>query len=617
MRPDAARALRASPWLLLLALLAWTAIAASPPAAARERVDLGGGMRVVLDDDYRLFVAARPQRGEGWLAFARRLTGTGNQASIDRIRARNGKQRRLYADRFYRVPHSEASPNLQRRAIEALFPQDKPIPGGWAHVVTDAVRGQGLWQIARWFTGRGENFDRIRAANGLPDEALEMGQTLNIPSDLLLPGLRAAALPGLLPAPSAAPAPEAIDPGAPLDLTQVPEEAARFGLSYERGDDGVPYAVYNLKTGEALYSSVVVRFTGRTFAEDVNALAQELATENRIPDVTDMPVGQRVRIPFDVLLPEFLPKGDPRRQEYQARLAESARFSNTVRADRLQDILVILDPGHGGVDPGAMIGGVSEAVYVYDIMLRVRRKLLDTTAATVATTVQAGKDLSVPDRDTLTRRRDHAVQTNPPYRIDDPRPGVHLRWYLSNSLHRKALKTNGNDPRKVIFLSLHADALHPSLRGVMIYVPSASLTRGTYGKSGSLYERRREVREQRRVSYSWHQRTESEGLSRDLARSLIGTMRQNKLAIHAEKPVRDRIIRNRRSRPFVPAVIRFNAVPAKLLIEVCNLNNREDRRLIQTRRFRQQMADAIVEGILDYYGEDAELPARTVAAAAR
>jgi len=55
-------------------------------------------------------------------------------------------------------------------------------------------------------------------------------------------------------------------------------------------------------------------------------------------------------------------------------------------------------------------------------------------------------------------------------------------------------------------------------------------------------------------------------------------------------------------------------VPAKMLLEVCNLANTEDRRLLQTREFRQQIAEAIVAGIVDYYGDGASGPGVRVAA---
>jgi N-acetylmuramoyl-L-alanine amidase len=53
----------------------------------------------------------------------------------------------------------------------------------------------------------------------------------------------------------------------------------------------------------------------------------------------------------------------------------------------------------------------------------------------------------------------------------------------------------------------------------------------------------------------------------------------------------------------VPAVLRYNAVPAKMLLEICNLANDEDRRLLQQSAFRETIAAAIVDGILRYFGE--------------
>jgi N-acetylmuramoyl-L-alanine amidase len=67
--------------------------------------------------------------------------------------------------------------------------------------------------------------------------------------------------------------------------------------------------------------------------------------------------------------------------------------------------------------------------------------------------------------------------------------------------------------------------------------------------------------------------------------------------------VRDRIVRGRGS-PWVPAVLRYNAIPAKVLIEVCNLANEQDRKLIQTRAFRERVARAVVDGLLSYYGHE-------------
>jgi N-acetylmuramoyl-L-alanine amidase len=205
------------------------------------------------------------------------------------------------------------------------------------------------------------------------------------------------------------------------------------------------------------------------------------------------------------------------------------------------------------------------------------------------------------------------VLTQPPYPIEDSVTGVHLRWYLANSVLAHAMAQQG-DPDKVVFVSLHADSLHPSLRGAMFYVASASLSQGRYGKQGAVFASRREVRERPVVEYTLTERRRSEGLSRDLAESIAGVFRQRGLAVYDEKPIRDKIIRHRRP-PFVPAVLRYNAVPAKVLVEICNLNTRQDRELIQTRAFRQQVAEALAQAIVDYYGTATAPPTVQTAAA--
>ncbi len=570
--------------------LAWlVAAAASPLVAADLRVDMDGGMTAVLTASQDLLLEAPPQRGEGGYTFAERLTGDrGNAARITR---RDGRRAgRLYLGQRYRLPYEVLADRYQLAMMRALFPADVPLAAGWQHTVSARRGGLSLWRIAHWFTGDGRNWSAIRDRNGLRDEELTSGQRVLIPASLLLPAFRAT-----LPPPEPSPEPS---PQVALELSPT---AAAHGLRYVREAAG-DFAVYRLKRGEALYSAVVVRFIGGTFADDVNRLAAELAELNNIRDVRDMRVGQPIRVPFDLLLPEFLPAGDPRRVQYEKDRSESAKYSNTVRASRLEGITVILDAGHGGQDPGTMLGGTWESVYVYDIMLRAKRLLETTTAATVIPTTRDGAGERIHDRDVLPRSRSHSVLTTPPYPIADARIGANLRWYLANSRHAAAVKRSG-DAAKTVFLSIHADSLHRSHRGAMAYIPAASLTRGEYGKKGTVYTSRREVRERPRVSYSWKERTRSEGLSRQLATKLLDGFKRHGLAIYHEKPIRDRIIRCRRCSPWVPAVVRYNAVPAKLLLEVCNLNNSEDRRLMQTRRFRQKVAEAIVDGILAYYGQ--------------
>jgi N-acetylmuramoyl-L-alanine amidase len=394
-------------------------------------------------------------------------------------------------------------------------------------------------------------------------------------------------------------------PAAPLPLTAADATPAdspeAFDLRYGKDAKG-DFAIYALRPGEALYSSVVVRFTGSIHAEDVNALAKEIAGRNGIADVTGIPIGFPVKIPLDVLLPEFLPAGHPRRVEYEASVTASARFRNQVTAVDLEGITVILDAGHGGRDAGASMSGVWESLYVYDVMLRVRRLLEAYTSATVVPTTRDGRKFEIDDRDVLGFSRGHSVLTTPPYPIEDAKVGVNLRWYLANAVLKRATR-QGGDPEKVVFVSIHADSLHPSLRGAMIYIPDAQRSGDSSGKRGAEYTSRQEVRDGGAWRPSTRELLRSEGLSRELATEVLDALREENLPVHPFKPVREKVIRNRRQ--WVPAVLRYNAVPAKMLLEVCNLANAEDRELIQTRAYRQKLAEAVVRGILGYYGPSA------------
>lgn len=556
-------------------------VSPAPGARGPVRVPLEDGVAAVLSDEKGILVEAAPRRGEGMAAFATRLCG--DAAAAAKVAEVNGGAATLQATARYSIPFDLLSPEWQLKASRALFEDDRGEADGWRHKVrgTGPLQRESLWSLAEWFTGTGENFRAIREYNELMDDDVARGTAVSIPSELLRPAFRAA-----LP---------------------VPEKP--YQLQYSSDKEG-EFAIYRLRPHEALYSSVVVRFTGRVFAVDVNSLAAKIARRSGIRDVTDIPIGYRVKIPFDVLQPEYLPEGHPKRKEYEEGLRQSARFSNQVKARGLAGITIVLDAGHGGQDAGATLGGVWESLYVYDVAMRIKKLLETQTAARVLLTTRDGNDFRIQDADVLPFSRGHAVLTTPPYPIADPKVGVNLRWYLANSLYRQVTRAD-KDPDKVVFLSIHADSLHPSLRGLMAYVPAAEMRDGRYSKSGSVYASRKEVKESPTVSFPREKRVESEGLSRELAKQVVAAFQDAGLPVHPFKPVRDRIIRE--SGVWVPAVLRYNSIPAKALLEICNLANDQDRARLQTRAYRQQMARAVVQGLLAYYGQGAGAPAQVVA----
>lgn len=568
---------------------------ALPAVANTRRATFGNGLVAALVDNQRIYLEAVPQRGEGFYSFTTRFTGS--DEAWRQIRRLNGNHRRLYAGRRYRVPFSLLTGAYKSQVLKALFPNSEPRAEGWYHQVPQDSPGQTLWRLAEWYSGNGRNFPQIHELNNLPENTLLPGQSLIVPRGILLPELLA-----LLPEAPPIPPPPVV---AIAEQDLAPPVGSDY--TYERRETG-DYLVYRLKRGEALYTAVAMRFSGAVVASAVNQLAAEIAELNGFRDVTDLEIGTPVRVPFDTLLPEYLPAKDPRRQEYETARAESDKYSNTVRTSTLEGITVILDAGHGGDDPGSKPKDVWESTTVYDIMLRTRKILTERTAARVEATTRDGSSYRIVDSDKLPQSRGHQILTNPPYRIGDTTVGTHFRWYLANSIHRSAVKKSG-DAQKTVFISIHADYLHSSVRGAMVYIPAASLTKGPYAKHGSVYTRRAEVKEKQTVDFSWKERTKSEGLSRQFAETMLASFRRQGLAIHRDKPIRDRVIRCRGCRAWVPAVIRRNAVPAKMLLEVGNLNNSQDRRLLQTRAHRQQLAEAIVDGILAYYGQSMETTA--------
>jgi len=575
---------RARVWALLLGALAPMPARSAPgePDFVKTVV-VSPEIRVSITEGDEVYLAARPLPGEGADDFVQRLT---ESARAKREIFTQGATARLFRrDVFVRVPYRLLTNTYRKIAMEALFPRDRADPSGWVHRVA-ALGGkpESLWRIAEWFTGDGANYREIRAAGSIPTLQTEAGQTVKIPAAILSPAFRSEVL-------ASAPAP-------------ATEGMLQFG------EDGRGrYALYRLRAGEALYSAVVVRFTGRLHAEDVNAKAAQIAERSGIADVHAIPVGFPVKIPVDDLVAEFRPRNDPARIEDEKARLEAAQFANRVRAADLSGVTFVLDAGHGGRDTGALVEGVDEARYVYDLACRVERLLQKHTRARVVLTVRPEAPCREKPADPPGDSRSARVMTTPPYALEDSATGVNFRWYLANSVLRHVEKNGGSEERTV-FVSLHADSLHPAVRGAMVYIPGEKFLKGSFGKSGEIYSARREVREAPRVTFSRRERVQAEGVSRDFAEKIVASLRRFAVPLHAFQPIRRNVIRG--GREWVPAILRYNRIPARVLVEVCNLNNPDDRKLLVTRAFREKVARALVGALLAFYGGEGRA---TIAAA--
>jgi N-acetylmuramoyl-L-alanine amidase len=546
------------------AALFFPAASSSPPGAAR-RVEVSRDFAVQRADG-AITVEARPLEGETPVEFARRVSK--DEATAQKVLAAIGV---VPGARSAVLSFGALSDESKRAAIQALFPSDVRATSGWLHI---AVEDERLDDVAEWFTGTAGNAPALAKENAFTLDVLPAGSMVRIPAELLLPPFR--------------------------DAEPVPDTAPP-NLVFDQDEKG-RYAVYRLRKGEALYSAVVVRFTGRLFAVDVNDLAMTIAERSRIEDVHAIPVGFPVKIPLEFLSEEFLPKDDPRSVERAREKAESAQFARPEIARGLAGVRVILDAGHGGRDTGTLHGGIWESTYVYDVACRLRRILAEKTHAEVLmTTKDAVLGWKVPESDPLRSTRAQVLLTNPAYSLVDPTVGVNLRWYLANSLIRRP----GPDgvrvpPERTVFVSLHADSLHPSVRGAMVYVPGERYLRDRYGKTGPAYAAYREVMEQPVVSFNRKERVASEGASTALANGIITALREAGLPVHPFSPVRTHVIRS--GREWVPAILRYNRVPNRVLVELANLGNEEDRALMKTRGFRGALADSLASAVVAFFG---------------
>ena len=558
---------------LAAALLVLFASRAGADFQSDKTIVVSPELRVSIGEGDEITLSARPLPGEGIDAFVRRFTE--DPRTKKEILSQNEGVKLLKKDVFVRVPYRLLSENYRRIAIEALFPDDTSDASGWSHRVK-ALTGkpESLWRIAEWFTGDGAKYRDVRTANGIASLATQPGQVVRIPLNLLSPTFR--------------------------DQAGAAEAETLLPLEFGRDEKG-RYALYRLQRGEALYSAVVVRLTGRVHAEDVNAKAAEIAARSGIEDVRAIPVGYAVKIPVEDLMPEFRPKDDPARIEEEKGRLQATQFVNRVRAADLAGVTFVLDAGHGGRDTGAFVSGVEEARHVYDLACRVERLLEKHTRATVVMTVRRRTPCGDGRAESVADSRSARVMTTPPYDLDDPVAGVNFRWYLANAVLRRAERDGGSEDRTV-FVSLHADSLHPAVRGLMVYIPGEKYLKSSFGKSSGIYTARREVREAPRVSFSRRDRIKAEGVSRHLAEKIVAAFRTFALPLHAFQPIRRNVIRG--GREWVPAILRYNRIPARVLVEVCNLNNPDDRRLLVSRAYRDKVAQAVVSALVEFYGGD-------------
>jgi N-acetylmuramoyl-L-alanine amidase len=213
---------------------------------------------------------------------------------------------------------------------------------------------------------------------------------------------------------------------------------------------------------------------------------------------------------------------------------------------------VIIDPGHGGHDPGAEVRGINEAELTLDVALRLEKLLLK----------QPGVEI------VLTRRSNVYVPLE----------------------ERTAI---ANRAAADLLLSIHANASADTrARGIETYflnfasnsAAEALAARENAGSSRTMRELSDIVK-----TIALNDKIDE---SRDFASFVQGSM-YDKLR-RVNRQVRNLGVKQ------APFVVLIGATMPSILVEISFLTNRQEASLLRTPKYREQIADALLAGVMRY-----------------
>jgi N-acetylmuramoyl-L-alanine amidase len=590
-------------------LICFTALVAVAEPGFIDRDLVEPGVYAVLRNGQVIFLECNPPSGNQARGF------------FEKYLADAGAWR-MYVDKgAVAISFASLCPDAQRKVLLALFPLDYIDDAGWWHTVRMQTQDstESIDAIAEWLTGSSSATRQImrHEANRAIREPLKRGDRILVPQPLLLPVMKkhkALPPPPVVSTPTA-PEPKRKSANLAEDGKATPGIAFPFvngnaeGLLEYREDQQGRHAIYKLQKGESLYSAVVVRFTDYGENSDILDACDVIAKRSDIKNVHRIRPGQRILIPIEMLSDRFQPEGTEQRESYDDIRAEERRLEkDRVRSHDLDGIVIILDPGHGGRDRGAAIEKLDlyEDEINYDIVCRIKTLLEAQTRAQIhVTAYDPNQGYTSTDSERFVHDTDEILNMTPIYNNQDAKISANLRWHLANDIYYQA-HSQGVDERKILFVSIHCDALfNETLRGAMVYVPGLKYRSDPDISTSGIYGRFEEVKRNSSIKTSIEERRRDEALSRIFASTLLNAMRGNTppLKVHdAGDPVRN-VIRQSGGKAYLPAVLRYNVVPTKVLVEIANMTNPQDQQRLADPQWRQWFAESFVMALRGYYNQ--------------
>ena len=236
--------------------------------------------------------------------------------------------------------------------------------------------------------------------------------------------------------------------------------------------------------------------------------------------------------------------------------------SNKISAIENNDFVVVLDPGHGGRDPGAEAGGYRESSLMLELAEAVKESLIRNTDFKVVLTRTEDKFLSLEDRITI------------------------------------ASQSDAN-----LFISLHADAvIEGEASGTTVYLLSDKATDKMSAQLASRHDRSEILRG-----------VDLSGLDSQVASVLLDMARQETkprseaVASFILKVFKEKIteLSSQPLRYAAFSVLKSPDIPS-ILIEAGFMSTSSDLQNLTTKKWRRESADSLAEAISRWHVRDTE-----------
>jgi N-acetylmuramoyl-L-alanine amidase len=213
---------------------------------------------------------------------------------------------------------------------------------------------------------------------------------------------------------------------------------------------------------------------------------------------------------------------------------------------------IVIDPGHGGHDPGARVSGLTEAALVLDVALRLEARLRTEASVEVVLTRRTDEFLALEKRTELANRVDAD---------------------LFLSIHANASTNSGARGIETYFLNFAADAAAEAI--------AARENAGSLRTMRDLNDIVRKIALNDKVDES-----------RDFATQVQGRLYERLRAVNTG--TKNLGVKQ------APFQVLIGATMPSVLAEISFLTHRDEGRLLETDAYRQEIAEALYEGVMAY-----------------